>query len=152
MLIMSDLRHTKDLVGKPVEVRVLFRALLFGNQQLRELKKLHFLCPKEVFRPFSGHFCGMPLLFGWLSLCTSHRPSLPHERLYQNPRCASPSVRWHRRESLWQTGRCNQGDGEFRISVSISRRNHVYSFSSGVVCAVNGLMAHPPCSNRCNHI
>ena len=32
MLIMNELRHTKDLVGKPVEVRVLFRALPLNHQ------------------------------------------------------------------------------------------------------------------------
>ena len=32
MIDNEHVRSTKDLVGRPVEVRVLFRALLFKNQ------------------------------------------------------------------------------------------------------------------------
>ena len=44
---MTDKQHvrsTKDLVGQPVEVRVLFRALLFENQGVPKLKSLGIFC------------------------------------------------------------------------------------------------------------
>jgi hypothetical protein len=83
---MRELRHTKDLVGKPVEVRVLFRALLFGNEQLRELKKLLFLCPETDLRPFFGHLFRVAPTGGWSGInksCDSFMSISPFRLLLQ---------------------------------------------------------------------